>query len=160
MPRSRLMRALSGVLFADNNYIFQRLNIAPKVDSNGNPCNYVVLGLGPYCTIVGARSFGMFDAPVAFGEHSFEQPIVSYSRYLCVFRVYSDGTLRVRRGRSRRRDRPGHLRHAHAGILPDHQLTDLRHDLTAMRRRVVAESWTAEVHEWAMTASQVCRSTG
>jgi Tfp pilus assembly protein PilE len=81
-----------GVLFADNNYIFQKLNIAPKLDSNGNPCNYVVLGLGPYCTIVGASSFGIFDAPVAFGEHYFEQPIVSYSRYLCVFRVYSDGT--------------------------------------------------------------------
>ena len=83
------------VLFADNNYVYQKLNIPPKLDSNGNPCNYVVFGLGPYCTIVGATSFGMFDAPVCFGEHSFEQPIVSYARYLCVFRVYSDGSTRA-----------------------------------------------------------------
>jgi hypothetical protein len=83
---------MPGVLFADNNYVYQRLNIAPKLDSNGIPCNYVVFGLGPYTTIVGARSFGIFDAPVSFGEHSFEQPIAAYARYLCVFRVYSDGS--------------------------------------------------------------------
>lgn len=80
------------LLFADNDYIYQKLNIAPKLDSNGNPCNYVVFGLGPYCTIVGSRSFGIFDAPVAFGEHSFEQPSHSYARMLCVFRVYQDGS--------------------------------------------------------------------
>ncbi|HEX4147140.1 MAG TPA: hypothetical protein VHY91_26825 [Pirellulales bacterium] len=89
------LQAVSGyaqLLFADNDYIYQKLNIAPKLDSNGNPCNYVVLGLGPYCTIVGSRSFGIFDAPVAFGEHFFEQPSHSYARMLCVFRVYQDGS--------------------------------------------------------------------
>jgi type II secretory pathway pseudopilin PulG len=80
------------LLFADNDYVYQKLNMAPKLDSNGNPCNYVVLGLGPYCTIVGSRSFGLFDAPAAFGEHFFEQPSHSYARMLCVFRVYQDGS--------------------------------------------------------------------
>jgi prepilin-type N-terminal cleavage/methylation domain-containing protein len=95
MPNSGGSQAVgqfTNLLFADNNYIAQKLNIQPKTDSTGAVCNYVVLGLGPYCTIIGASNFGMFDAPVAFGEHSFEQPDKSYSRYLCVFRVYSDGT--------------------------------------------------------------------
>jgi type II secretory pathway pseudopilin PulG len=82
----------ASVLFADNDYVFQKLNIKPKLDSAGTPCSYVVFGLGPYCTIVGARSFGIFDAPVAFGEHNFEQPSLSYARMLCVFRVYNDGS--------------------------------------------------------------------
>ena len=80
------------VLMADNNYVFQKLNIQPTTDTNGTVCNYVVFGLGPYCKLVGSRSFGIFDAPVAFGEHYFEQPQVAYARYLLVFRVYQDGT--------------------------------------------------------------------
>jgi prepilin-type N-terminal cleavage/methylation domain-containing protein len=79
-------------IFADNDYIYQKLNLQPKLDSTNTPCNYVVFGLGPYCTIVGSRSFGIFDAPVAFGEHFFEQPSHSYARMLCVFRVYQDSS--------------------------------------------------------------------
>ena len=82
----------ANVIFADNDYIYQKLNMPPKLDSANNPCNYVVFGLGPYCTIIGSRSFGIFDAPVAFGEHFFEQPSHSYARMLCVFRVYQDGS--------------------------------------------------------------------
>ena len=78
------------VLFADNNYISQKLNVFPPA-SDPN-CNYVVVGLGPYCTLVGARVLGLTDAPLAFGEHSYEQPLVAYARYLCVFRVYQDGS--------------------------------------------------------------------
>jgi len=78
------------VLFADNNYISQKLNVFPPA-SDPN-CNYVVVGLGPYCTLVGARTLGLTDAPLAFGEHNYEQPLVAYARYLCVFRVYSDGS--------------------------------------------------------------------
>lgn len=80
------------VLFADNNYVFQKLNLPPTLDGNNNPCNYVVFGLGPYCTLIGARVMGLTDAPLAFGEHNYEQPQVAYARYLCVFRVYQDGT--------------------------------------------------------------------
>jgi type II secretory pathway pseudopilin PulG len=92
IPAPSSSSAGPSVLFADNNYVFQKLNIQPTTDASGNLCNYVVFGLGPYCTLVGAKSFGIIDAPVAFGEHSYEQPIVSYARYLCVFRVYTDGT--------------------------------------------------------------------
>jgi type II secretory pathway pseudopilin PulG len=83
--------ANSNVVYASSAYVLQRLNVQPRNDSNGVPARYVVFGLGPYCTIIGARSFGVFNAPVAFGEHSFEQPNVSYARYLIVFRVYDDG---------------------------------------------------------------------
>ena len=37
----------------------------------------------------------MFDAPLSFGEHQSEQPNNSYARYLCVFRVFTDGSTRA-----------------------------------------------------------------
>ncbi len=80
------------VVFADQNYIYGKLYIQPVYDSNNVECQYVVFGLGPYCTMIGSRSFGLFDAPVSFGEHYFEQPTQAYARLLCVFRVYNDGS--------------------------------------------------------------------
>ena len=82
------------VLFADNNDVAQKLNVSPPKDGSGNyiACNYVVVGLGPYCTLLGARTLGITDAPLALGEHNYERPLVSYARYLCMFRVYHGGS--------------------------------------------------------------------
>jgi hypothetical protein len=57
----------------------------------GTDYDYVVFGLGQYCTIVGAPGFGIFECPVSFGEHSYEQPQNAYARMLCIFRVYNSG---------------------------------------------------------------------
>jgi type II secretory pathway pseudopilin PulG len=84
----------TNVLFADNGFVYNRMNIPTVNDANGNPCYFVVFGLGQYSSMVGAQTFGVMDAPMSFGEHSFEQPTAAYARYLCVFRIFDDGQTR------------------------------------------------------------------
>jgi type II secretory pathway pseudopilin PulG len=82
------------VVIADPNYIYQKLN-APLVYGSTNTTvagRYVVFTLGEKCTIIGATSYGMYQAPLSFGEHQSEAPNNSYARLLCVFRVFADGT--------------------------------------------------------------------
>ena len=83
------------VVVADPNYIYQKLNQPLVYGTNGNPGRYLIFALGEKCTIVGATSYGMFNAPLSFGEHQSEQPNNSYARYLCVFRVFTDGSTRA-----------------------------------------------------------------
>jgi type II secretory pathway pseudopilin PulG len=80
------------VLVADPTYINQKLNITPKLNADGSTARYFVFALGAKCTIVGNTSFGLFEAPLSFGEHAVEQPANSYARMLVLFRVYNDGT--------------------------------------------------------------------
>jgi hypothetical protein len=91
-PNLVAVTAASKVIYADPIYIYGKLYVQPVADSNNVPCRYVVFGLGPYCTMIGSRSFGLFDAPISFGEHAFEAPTQAYARMLCVFRVYDDGS--------------------------------------------------------------------
>jgi type II secretory pathway pseudopilin PulG len=83
--------ASTKVMVVADNYVYQKLNMPQRTDSQGNLASYVMFGLGQYCTIVGSTSFGIFEAPISFGEHTQEQPTNSYARLLCVFRVYNDG---------------------------------------------------------------------
>jgi hypothetical protein len=81
----------------DPSYMQNVMHVPPPSDGNGGiqlyntDYIYVVFGLGQYCSIVGNRAYGMFECPVSFGEHQYEQPLNSYARMLCAFRVYSDG---------------------------------------------------------------------
>jgi hypothetical protein len=48
---------------------------------------YVVFGLGPRATIVGAGNGGVAEAPVHFGEDEAGNPAKTYARYLVIYRV-------------------------------------------------------------------------
>jgi hypothetical protein len=93
VPAAVTVASGTKVLVAADNYIQQVMRARQKTDATGAAsAMYVVLGLGPYCTIVGDTSFGIMQAPVCFGEVQAENPKLSYARMLCVFRVYNDGT--------------------------------------------------------------------
>lgn len=89
---TNLVTTSSNVMFVADDYVYQKLNVAQRTDGDGNLASYVVFGLGQYCTIVGSTGFGIFEAPMSFGEHVQEQPTNSYARLLCVFRIYKDGS--------------------------------------------------------------------
>ena len=82
----------SVVMVNDPNYVYQVMHIPPKTNMTyGKDYYYAIFGLGQYSQLVGDLGYGIFEAPVSFGEHQYEQPLNAYARMICLFRVYTSG---------------------------------------------------------------------